>query len=410
MVDGAGSEYKSVPETAEDGTKWTVMVFMGADKVEGTASLREFAKSDLAEMAAVGSGGSLEIFVQVHGLADTPLRGRILHNESTLSPVTANEADPRGGIALQHFIASSLAQAGHDPRNPKHYSMLVLWGHAYDFAIGRARRPDGTIDALDFAELSDVLHRLQRQFGAENAKLDILGFDACDVATVELACQLEPFAKYLVGSQVGVPLPGWPYDRVLDRLRHPYGRPMSPPEFGIYAVRRFCESYASDRPVSLSLLNLERIGDLFDRTERLADSLAVAMGSADAREWLGYLFHDSCTAPGRPFVDLADLCLTLVRQSSNTAIGESAQAVGDLLISPQPPLVGMSELSAGRPFVIENGRNAGFAARLNGVSIYAPNVSTERDYEAVRPLYQNFTFAQRTRWSEVVHSLARLNY
>jgi hypothetical protein len=410
MVDGAGSEYKNVPETAEDGTKWTVMVFMGADKVEGTAPLREFAKSDLEEMAAVGSGGPLELFVQVHGLADTPLRGRIEHRAAKLSPVSADQADPLGGMAFQHFIASSLAQAGHDARNPKHHSMLVLWGHAYDFAIGRARRPDGTIDALDFAELSDVLHRLQRQFGAESAKLDVLGFDACDVATVELACQLEPFANYLVGSQVGVPLPGWPYDRVLDRLRHPYGRPMSPPEFGIYAVRRFCESYSSDRPVSLSVLNLERIGDLFDRTERLAESLAAAMGSTDAREWLGYLFHDSRTAPGRPFVDLADLCLSLVRQSGDTTIAENAQSVGDLLISPQPPLVGMSERGTGRPFVVENGRNAGFGARLNGVSIYAPNVSTGRDYEAVRPLYQNFTFAQRTRWSDVVHTLARLNY
>jgi hypothetical protein len=70
----------------------------------------------------------------------------------------------------------------------------------------------------------------------------------------------------------------------------------------------------------------------------------------------------------------------------------------------------MSAEGKGRPFVVENGRNAGFAARLNGVSIYAPHLATRRDFEAVRPLYQSFTFAQRTKWSDVVHTLARLNY
>ena len=105
----------------------------------------------------------------------------------------------------------------------------MLWGHAYDFAIGRATTHDGTIDALDFAELSRVLERLQAQFGAPgSAKLDILGFDACDLSTVEMACQLQPFASYLLGSQIGIPIPGWPYDRILDRLRTPFGRADAP--------------------------------------------------------------------------------------------------------------------------------------------------------------------------------------
>ena len=58
---------ESLP-AAPDQTKWTVMVFMGADNVEGTASLKSFAKSDLEEMAQVGSDGPLSIFVQVYGL------------------------------------------------------------------------------------------------------------------------------------------------------------------------------------------------------------------------------------------------------------------------------------------------------------------------------------------------------
>ena len=39
--------------------------------------------------------------------------------------------------------------------------MLVLWGHAYDFAFARSRTREGVVDAIDFVELSGLLQRLQ---------------------------------------------------------------------------------------------------------------------------------------------------------------------------------------------------------------------------------------------------------
>jgi hypothetical protein len=101
------------------------------------------------------------------------------------------------------------------------------------------------------------------------------------------------------------------------------------------------------------------------------------------------------------------LCLNLGRYSSDLLVTEAARALGDFLISPQPPLVGRSAEGAGRPFVIEHGRNTGQTARLNGISIYAPHVAPNRDFDAVRHLYNNFVFAQETRWSGLVHALAK---
>jgi hypothetical protein len=400
---------QSATQAKDNTPKWTVMVFMGADSIKGNAPLRDAARDDLEEMAQVGSDGPLNIFVQVHEQEGVARRGHIHQGPVELYDVPKDESEPAGGLALERFISWAMRTAGHDGYNTNHHTMLVLWGHAYDFALGRERKKDGTVDALDFAELSDVLQRLQKKSGITGAKLDILGFDVCDVATAEMACQLEPFAKYLVGSQIGVPIPGWPYDRILERLRIPYGRPMSPPEFGAFLVRRFCESYGAVRPVSLSLLDLSRVPALFERAGDLSDALAETVKMPDTREWIGYLFERSQTAAHKPYVDLADLCLTLARESGDETIREKAEALGDFLISPQPPLVGLSEEGVGRPFVVEHGRNAGYTARLNGVSIYAPHLVLARDYEAVRPLYQNFVFAQRTRWSEVVHTFARLS-
>jgi hypothetical protein len=387
--------------------KWTVMVFMGADNVEGTAPLADAAAADIAEMAAVGSGGRLNIFVEVHNRG-TARRGQVRRGTTltTLEDVSGSQASVFDGATLGRFLQWALGKAQYGRPDAHHYVMLVLWGHAYEFAIGHSPKPNGIVDALDFAELSDALQRFQQQAGP--VKLDILGFDACDLATVEMACQMQPFARYLLGSQLGIPIPGWPYDRILDRLRNPKGRLMVPAEFGAYIVRRFCESYTAASPVSLTLLDLERADHLTDLVQVLTLALAGAIEDIDPAALLSNLFLRSQTMGGRPYVDVADLCVNLMRGSAAPFVIEAARAVGDFLVSSRPPLVDTSADGNRRPFVIEHGRNAGEAARLHGISLYAPHVTPGSDVAAHEKLYNKFVFAQNTAWSRLVHTLAGL--
>jgi hypothetical protein len=157
----------------------------------------------------------------------------------------------------------------------------------------------------------------------------------------------------------------------------------------------------------LTLLDLSRAPELFEVAGTLALALASAIGDPDARNEIAYWFAQSQTAAGRPYVDVADLCLNLIRRSDDPLVIEAARALGDFLISPQLPLVGEGATGKGRPFVVDYGRNASEAARLNGISIYAPHVTPNRDFDAVRHIYQNFDFAQETLWSGLVHALAR---
>jgi len=402
--------------------KWTVMVFMGAATIEGNEPLIDAAEADLKEMRFVGSGesreantktvkGELNVYVQVHQGIDVVPRRRKVEEHMDLRidsfpEVPEGERDPARGHALESFVQWAIMDAHHDPLNCNHYSMLVLWGHAYDFAMGRVQTTDGLIDPLDFAELSSVLERLQLRYGAK-AKLDILAFDACDLSTVEMAYQLEPFAHYLLASEIGIPLPGFPYDRILDRLRRPYGEVMTPVEFGSYVVRRYCESYGRDqRTVSLTMLDLDRAKELKKLVEFLALTLGSVIGNQGDRDRILDLFLQSQTAPGKPFVDLGDLCFNLMRSNNDSLLTEVAKAVGDFLLSPRLPLVGDSDTGEGRPFIVEHGRNSCETARVNGISIYAPNVAPERDFEAVKYLYQTFFLAQETRWSLLTHALA----
>jgi len=293
--------------------------------------------------------------------------------------------------------------------------MLVLWGHAYRFGIGPAATKAG-IDALDFAELASVLSELQLVLQLDDGlpeppKLDIVGFDACDLATIEMSVQMQRFADYLVASQIGIPLPGWPYHKILDRLRNPAGdRVMGPAELCSYIVRRYCEEYAeSDRAVSLTALDLRWAPDLFARTELLALRLATAMGS-DSEELrrVHQLFSASRTEDDSPFVDVADLCVKLIRNCRDPFVTNAAQELGDLLVNPPHPTpAGGSAAGAKRPFIVEHGRLTASTANLHGVSLYAPHVARDYQPDKASHWYKKFVFAQRTLWNGLVHALAQ---
>jgi hypothetical protein len=147
-----------------------------------------------------------------------------------------------------------------------------------------------------------------------------------------------------------------------------------------------------------------------ERTRDLALALASAIGDPGAQDRIANLFLQSQTVAGSPYVDVADLCLNLMRASSDSRVVEAATALGDFLIDPQvtsdSPLAGTRGTK--RPFVMEHGRTTCETARLNGISIYAPHVALNTDAANARALYQNFVFTEKTLWSELVHVLAGL--
>jgi len=389
------------------------MVYMAAQNVPGeAASLKDEAESDIEEMMKVGSTDTLNILFELHGDGD-PQRCHVTGRDAKRVPVHMEPQDATNGRALAAFIQWALEKVHHEEAD---YSMLVLWGHAYRFGLGPTLTGQG-IDAIDFAELTRVLRNCQDEFKrtygtSSRPKLDIVGFDACDISTVEMAVQLSEFAQYLLSSEVGEPLPGWPYDRILDRLARPKVRLMGPAEFGTYAVRRFCERYnAADKAVSLTLLDLTRAKELNDATESLARTLAVAM-DADPRtlDLVTDLLSRSQTQidPSKPFVDVVDLCINLLRYCSNDDVRTAATYLGNLVVSPGPVEPGHSATGIGKPVVVEHGYNATLTAGLHGLSLYAPSVALNaHDWMAAWSWYDKFTFAKQTLWNDLVHALVQ---
>ena len=393
--------------------KWTVMVFMGADGVEGNRALGEEADADIAELSSLPASGNLAVYVERHGDGKSERLQFGGAGQQTVTTLAPNPAEFTNGIALTRFIDWAVTDYRHQPGD---YSMLVLWGHAYQFAIGHTQTQVG-IDALDFAELAVVLAGFQEKkrqdWNAPSApRLDIVAFDACSIATLEMARQLAPYAKYLIGSQIGIPLPGWPYQRILERLADPKERLMGPAEFGSYAVRRYCEYYRTfDRTVSLSHLDLRHAIKYSAVADVLAGSLAIALADdADEQQVVSRLFELAQTGDGEPFVDVITLCRLLFRYSGSSQVRAAARALGDALFAPTSvPQAGKSEQGENKPFVVESGSNSIDGAGLHGVSLYAPHVAPDHDFGAASHAYEKLLFARETMWRDLVRALALPN-
>jgi hypothetical protein len=370
--------------------KWTVMVLMGADNLEREADLTDYAEADLQEMEAVGSKHSLlNIVVQIHRKPELggPTRYYVRNSSeggrqelSNLEDQVPRQTISGGAKLLQQFV--SWAQA----KYPADHYLLVLWGHAYRLAFNRDAS-DGL--ALDFPELSHVLQATNKR----NEKLDIVGFDSCAMSMIEGAYQLRDVAKFLVAPQVTDPLPGWPYDRILETIHRDPN--VGPTDLGRAIVSRFVRYYR-DAGVTMTMLDLSRVGAIGDAIEALASELALTIAEdSEQLSRIQAVFQRCRVADGQPNIDLMTFCWQLRSYSGSESVRQAADSLGNLLISPIEPVV------------IEHGRSDFAVAMLNGVSIFAPNVDGSRRTDpALRPRYEALDLAKQTVWGELVFGLA----
>jgi hypothetical protein len=391
----------SNPES-ESKAVWTVMVLMGADNLSGEIDLTAAAKSDLTEMAEIGSRpGILNIVVQIDQ-PEGPERYYIAQGGKQLLKGDADGVpldQTSGPKVLESFL--SWAQTKYEAQ---HY-LLVLWGHAYRLAFNRdPEAPEG----LDFPRLAEVLANTNK----DGRPIDIVAFDSCNVSLIEGAYQLRTVAQYLVASQFTDPIPGWPYKTILERLvKDPTHFNKTNAEgskdFGRAIVSQFVRHYSEEKSrakadtvrrdsVTMTMLDLTRAADVVEKIGTLADALAIAVDADDAElAAVRDLFERSQVPNSQPAVDLVTLCWNLAVYTGSDDVKVAAFELGSLILGPA------------EPFVIAHGRSDLVVAMLNGVSIIAPNAADEDvDVESLRTEYETLEIAQETLWGEFVFALA----
>ena len=208
---------------------WTIMVY-----VVGDNDLEGYALVDLNEMEeglkTYGPGSAVRVIAYVDRSGDdyefqsnNPLVREVAQANPDWSGAkifeVVHDASPRIASKLLKDLGE---QDSGDPRTlatfikfamsyaPAQHYALVIWDHGSGPGIVGVDFDNGR-DYLTLRELSYAL-------SIAGAKVDVIGFDACLMGTIETAYELRNYASYLVASEESEPADGWPYDTILSQL------------------------------------------------------------------------------------------------------------------------------------------------------------------------------------------------
>jgi hypothetical protein len=244
---------------------WTVMIFENGDN-----ELQNAAVDDFNEMEQAGSTSEVNLLVQL----DRPVTGAqryLVHADAEPYAITSEVLYDLGPVdsgspdVIADFV--DWAVAGW----PALHYALIFWDHgdgwAADSGLTKGFSYDttsGSYISVAEGEYETVLASAREAAGRP---LDLVGFDACNMASWEVAEVTEPYAEVFVASQAPEGSDGWAYDTALgDLVANPA---MDGATLGDRIARRFYESGGDTQSV-VDLLSLPALDDALD-------GLAVAL-------------------------------------------------------------------------------------------------------------------------------------
>lgn len=315
-----------VGDDAED--SWTVLVYMNGDN-----DLEYFALQDFIEMVNVPTNAKLNVLVQLDraedgaapGYTDSPLgplddftttkRFRISGEDTTaiddLGEVNMGDAD-----TLADFVEWGIKEG-----NSGHFG-LVFWDHGGGWDLFGPDDSDNH-DGLDLPEISSGI-AAGLEAAEREVKFDFVGFDACLMATLETAQAVRPYASMLLASQELEPGSGWDWSALGTLSADPSA---SAADVGEEIVRLYGPHVGETRNATLSLVNLDKLGQVTEALSALATDMAavnpqvVGQVRAQSPEFAGQ--HS------KGLIDLGQFARDL--GDANADLSESSQAVVDAL-------------------------------------------------------------------------------
>ncbi len=173
------------------------------------------------------------------------------------------------GSTLQDFVTWAVRAY------PAERTMLMMWDHGSGY--GGFGYDENFPDGPRLMPMAAMAAALQGAQAATGVKLDYLGFDACLMATVEVAKILQPCAHYLGASQELEPGSGWDWKAVVETAsRQPAP---SLPEFGQVVATAFRDKQLRALPpgsiahtlmnaATFSIIDMARIPALLERLDQ----------------------------------------------------------------------------------------------------------------------------------------------
>lgn len=358
--------------------RWTVMVYMSGDN-----NLEDYIVKDIEqELGLQGSSAD----VQIVALAD---RG----------PGYDTTRGDWQGTLLYHVkpgivadVASAAADWGErnfgDPQTlidfvtwtkanyPADRYVLYFWGHGWNWHPGYVMEDDTSADALDYTELRAALPQL--------GFIDVVGFDGCNMASLEIYKLWQNKATAVAASQEYVNWNGIEYDAVIAQLRaNPF---MSADQVAV-ATAQSAIVQGGERTWSAVAVD-GRLATLLTATDQFGT--ALRNGLAANRKKYDRAFGATRTMWQAPMdKDLYDMANEINVAVSDPTIKARAQAV----------------MTAYPSVVLWEGHTNAYAD-VRGITIYHVSKASEKD-ASYRYYRSNLDFALTSSWDEFLDAYAQ---
>lgn len=268
MISCGSNSEKTKPASNSQG-KFTMLVYMVGSDLESDGG---FASADLKEMMKIGSNDKFNIVVQTGGASKWELSNisastnqRWLVKKDKLEKIKdVGNVNMGKSETLSDFISWGTSTY------PADKYMLVFWDHG-----------GGSIDGFGYDEINDdmlslteINTSLNKSIKSNNKSFEMIGFDACLMATIETANILQPVSKYMVASEELEPGHGWNYTAITKAISD--NTDISGKDLGKVIADSF-KSQASEQEtvdgVTLSVIQLDKVPEVVSSLEGLSENI-----------------------------------------------------------------------------------------------------------------------------------------
>jgi hypothetical protein len=252
-----------------------------------------------------------------------------------------------------------------------HYA-LYFWGHGWNWHPGWVMLDDTSNDTLDMDEVKAALPSL--------GFIDMVGFDGCNMASIEVQMLWHGHATALSHSQEWVGGEGIQYDLVLAQLA------ANPNMTADQVAIATTQSASADKTWSAVAVD-SRFDALLNAVNQWSVALNNGLGANRKK-------YDRAFGATRSFwqapmdKDLYDMAFEINRNVTDATIKTRSQAVMNAVED-----------------VVLHERHVNAYADVHGITIYHISRATEKDSDYT--YYRGLDFAQQTGWDEFLDAYAR---
>lgn len=259
----------------EDGS-WAVYWYLCGSDLESNGG---FATNDLSELMEVELPENVNVVIETGGsavwqndLMDADKLQRWLYNSEGLQLV---DEQPSASMGEAQTLADFLSFAKEN--YPAEKTAVVFWNHGGGSVTGAAFDEIYGYDSLTLDEMYQAFSSVWNP-SMEKQPLELIGFDTCLMATVDVAYTFADLAHYLVASEETEPANGWYYSQWVGTLAQ--NPSMNGEELGKVICDAYyagCEEVGTQDNTTLSLTDLTKVQALLDAYDTFgAEALAAA--------------------------------------------------------------------------------------------------------------------------------------